>query len=76
MSISINMIDLYLASIYIYLGFINTSEQDITLFPSLQGLFVSASTEQRVTYPLPRGAPQPKGTICQLEPSADPLPCD
>lgn len=29
-----------------YLGFINTSEQDITLFPSLQGLFVSASTEQ------------------------------
>jgi hypothetical protein len=49
-----------------YLGFINTSEQDITLLLSLEGLFVSACDKQKVTYPLPLGKSQPAGNICRL----------
>ena len=49
-----------------YLGFINTSEQDITLLPSLKGLFISTWDKQKVTYPLPPVQPKPAGNICQL----------
>ena len=49
------------------MGFINTSDQDITLLPSLQGLHASACGEQKVTYPLPPEQQQPAGSINQLD---------
>ena len=48
------------------MGFINTSDQDVTLLPSLQGLHAVACSEQKVTYPLPPGHQQAAGSINQL----------
>ena len=52
-----------------YMGFINTSDQDITLLPNLEGLYASTCGEQKVTYPLPPGQPKPTGSINQLNPN-------
>ena len=56
------------------LGFINTSDTDITFLLSLKGLHVQACTEQKVTFPLPRDRPAPAGQINQLAPDPDPSP--
>jgi hypothetical protein len=50
-----------------YMGFINTSHQDVTLLHSLEGLHASACGKQKVTYLLPPGHQQPAGRISQLD---------
>ena len=55
-----------------YMGFINTSEQDVTLLPNLKGLHAVACGEQKVTYPLPPGHQQIVGSINQLTPDQEP----
>ena len=54
-----------------YMGFINTSDQEVTLLPSLEELHASACGEQKVTYPLPPEQQQPAGSINQLDPNQE-----
>jgi hypothetical protein len=55
-----------------YMGFINTSEQDVTLLPTLEGLHAVTCCEQTVTYPLPPGHEPAAGSISQLTPDQEP----
>ena len=48
------------------MGFINTSEQDVTLLPTLQSLHAVTCCEQNVTYLLPPGHKPAAGSIIQL----------